>query len=98
MQPKAVWGKLGMKIVVIDFETANDHPSSACAIGITEIHDGKIISTEAHIIEPPTNIFRRSFTKIHGLKWEDCKGKLTFKDFYFDNISKFENADFSCCP
>ena len=83
-----------MRILAIDFETANDHKTSACAIGISEIQNGVIVSSEAQIIEPPTDIFRRSYTKIHGLTLKDCKGKPSFAEFYLKQRHRFEQADY----
>ena len=46
-----------MRIVAIDFETANASFSSACAIGISIYEDGEILSNEEYLIKPHNNHF-----------------------------------------
>lgn len=57
-----------MKIVVLDFETANYDQDSACALGVCIIEDWKLARSERWLIRPPTNEF--VFTYLHGLTWQ----------------------------
>ena len=41
-----------MHYFTIDFETANSHRGSVCAIGIVEVLDSKIINTFRSLINP----------------------------------------------
>ncbi len=61
--------------VAIDFETANHSRTSACAVGLVHVQDGKIIAEETLLIRPPQRQF--VFTYIHGLTWDDVKDEPT---------------------
>lgn len=70
-----------MEYTVIDFETANSSRSSACALGIVQVRDGKIINEINYLINPEEefdefNIF------IHGITPEMVKDKPTFKELW----------------
>lgn len=58
-----------MKVVALDFETANHGPESACALGLARIEEGAIVDQAGFLICPPDADFR--FTHVHGLRWED---------------------------
>jgi DNA polymerase-3 subunit epsilon len=62
--------------LVIDFETANVSPTSACSLGLVVIEDEAIIHTERFLIRTPTPVFM--FTHIHGLTWKDVENAPTF--------------------
>jgi DNA polymerase III subunit epsilon len=65
-----------MNFVAIDFETANRHPNSACAIGLVRVDNGIIVRQEYYQIRPPTAVFE--FTHIHHLTWEMVKNEPSF--------------------
>lgn len=88
---------------VIDFETANASPTSACSIGIIGVKNGKIVVEDYHLINPqepflPFNIL------IHHIKEEDVIDADTFDvlwdkiKHYFDHtivFSHFSGFDFN---
>jgi DNA polymerase-3 subunit epsilon len=57
--------------VAIDFETANETRTSACSIGVTWIEDGRVTSTEEHLIRPRELRFNPFNSAIHGIRAED---------------------------
>jgi DNA polymerase-3 subunit epsilon len=59
---------LGMTLnfVAIDFETANFDRASVCAVGLTKVVDGKIMSTESWFVTPPTGLDFTN-TYLHGI-------------------------------
>jgi DNA polymerase-3 subunit epsilon len=71
-----------MKIVAIDFETADFGADSACALGIVSIEDGRITRSEARLIKPPHETF--IFTYIHGITWDHVKDEADFCDVWDD--------------
>ena len=81
-----------MKIVAIDFETADFGADSACALGIVSIEDGKIPRSEARLIKPPREKF--VFTYIHGITWDDVKGEADFGDVWDDFRDHWIDADY----
>src|SRR5271169_1016896 len=60
-----------MKLVAIDFETADRSADSACAIGIVSIEKGKITKKGYRLIRPPRRHF--VFSYIHGISWADWR-------------------------
>jgi DNA polymerase-3 subunit epsilon len=81
-----------MKIVAIDFETADFGADSACALGIVSIEDGIIAKAEARLIRPPREKF--VFTYIHGLAWDDVKDAAEFGDVWDDLRGHWSDADY----
>lgn len=90
-----------MNFVAIDFETANSDRASACALGIANISDGKVITQEYHLIHPPRLEFNPYNVAVHGITKSDVIDKPNFYELwpyirhYFDNsIIIAHNASF----
>ena len=81
-----------MKILALDFETADYQPDSACALGLALIDDGTIVRTHTVLIRPPRQWFQ--FTYIHGITWNDVKNKPTFAEQWDELEEWFAEADF----
>jgi DNA polymerase-3 subunit epsilon len=60
-----------MRYVAIDFETANNDPTSACSVGLAKMEDGKIIDSFYSLILPPSRYFSPMNISIHGICPED---------------------------
>lgn len=64
--------------IAIDVETANNQPTSICAIGAVLVIDGIIKSTFYELVRPEPNWYIRYFsTSIHGIypnDTENCSG------------------------
>jgi DNA polymerase-3 subunit epsilon len=58
-----------VKILALDFETANAEPNSACQVALVRLENWRIVDAKAWLIRPPENRF--VFSDIHGLSWED---------------------------
>lgn len=84
-----------MKFLSLDFETANPSRNSACAIGLVLVEDGQIVRKETRLIKPPTSNF--TFTKIHGITWEDVKDEKTFVQIWPEIKHYFEECEFIVC-
>jgi DNA polymerase III subunit epsilon len=80
-----------MKLVAIDFETANRQPNSACALGIVQIEDRTIVHEEVFLIRPPSYHFE--FTKIHGIMWCDVAQAPTFQQVWTQIEDRIASAD-----
>ncbi|GER07931.1 DNA polymerase III subunit epsilon [Iodidimonas muriae] len=81
-----------MKIVVLDFETADTGADSACALGVVQIENGRICEEKAYLIRPPRQTFH--FTHIHGLTWQHVCDAPTFKELLPTITGHFTGADF----
>ena len=78
--------------LVIDFETANLSPTSACALGLVVIENHSIIHSERFLIRPPNELF--VFTHIHGLTWKDVKNAPHFGEIWEQKLAPwFEKAN-----
>ena len=57
--------------VAIDFETATARRDSACAVGLAACCSGRVVLARTYLIRPPRPRF--TFTRVHGLGWEDVE-------------------------
>ena len=78
--------------VAIDFETANQGKSSACAVGLAKAGEGIIEVARSFLVRPPTSRFE--FTHIHGLRWKDVRDKPTFGELWPTLRPLFDGAEF----
>lgn len=90
-----------MKFTAIDFETANEKRSSACALGIVCIEDGKVTEQCYYLIKPPDLYFNPFNVAIHGIRKKDVMDKPDFsqlwptiKHYFEDRIVIAHNASF----
>ena len=74
------------RVLVIDFETANISPTSACAIGAVLIENNEIIHKFHSFIKPPSKVFQ--FSYIHGITWDKVKDAPTFKEMWDQEFGK----------
>ena len=70
------------RFAAIDFETANGHRHSACAVGVSIVENGRIVDSIESLICPPDTEFW--FTHIHGLTWDDVCDAPTFDRVWND--------------
>jgi DNA polymerase-3 subunit epsilon len=81
-----------MKLVAIDFETADRSADSACAIGIVSIEKGKITKKGYRLIRPPRRHF--VFSYIHGISWADVEAQPTFNEVWDQFVPFWRDADY----
>jgi DNA polymerase III epsilon subunit-like protein len=65
----------GISFTAIDFETANGHRGSACAVGLVKVRDGCIVDTASWLIQPPPGIddFDPINVELHGITEQDVQ-------------------------
>ena len=90
-----------MDFVAIDFETANELPTSAIELGLAVVRNYKIVETRSWLIRPPDLRFNPYTTKIHGLSAKDIQDMPSFETLwpeisvYLNNqLVIAHNADF----
>jgi DNA polymerase III subunit epsilon len=81
-----------MKLVAIDFETADRSADSACAIGIVSIERGMITGKGFQLIRPPRRNFL--FSYIHGITWADVQGESSFIKVWDHFVPYWKDADY----
>ena len=81
-----------MKLVAIDFETADYGADSACALGIAVIEDGRVSKQGFRLIRPPRTRFY--FSHLHGIVWDDVKDADSFADVWDEFKEFWQDADY----
>ena len=76
-----------MKIVALDFETANSHAESACSLGVAVYEDGEIADSFEWYFHPHPRYNFFTFTSIHGISKEDVQDEREFV-YYYDELAK----------
>ncbi|MDE5731593.1 MAG: 3'-5' exonuclease [Bacteroidales bacterium] len=64
--------------IAIDFETANECPSSVCSIGAVLVRDGKITNSFYSLIRPEPEYYKWFCQKVHGITPEDTEDAPVF--------------------
>lgn len=81
-----------MRIVAIDFETANSSLASACSLGITIYNDGELVDSFEWYIKPHHRYNYFTNSHIHGIYEEDVINEKEFV-FYYEELEKiFEDS------
>ena len=62
----------------IDFETANEHRTSVCSVGIVLVRDREIIDTFYSLIRPEPEFYRYWNTRVHGITLADTANAPVF--------------------
>lgn len=55
----------------IDFETANNNPSSICSIGLVVVRNGEVVAREHRLVRPVPNFYTYFTTAVHGMTRRD---------------------------
>ncbi len=55
----------------IDFETANEQPSSVCSVGVVVVRGGEVVDSFYSLIKPEPEYYRWFCRRVHGLGPED---------------------------
>lgn len=66
----------------IDFETANQEPSSICSVGIVVVRNGTITERFYSLIQPEPNYYSYGNSNIHGLTAEDTNNARVFSEVW----------------
>ena len=73
-----------MRIVALDFETANNHSQSACALGITVFEEGELVEEYNFLIRPHEKYrhFAMRNIEIHGISPEMVEDEKEWDEVY----------------
>ena len=55
----------------IDFETANQYPTSVCSVGVGVVRDGVVVEKYYSLIKPEPEFYTYWNTRVHGLTMND---------------------------
>ena len=62
----------------IDFETANNIPSSVCSVGVVVVRDGLFADSFYSLIQPEPNYYTYWCSRVHGLTRADTEEAPVF--------------------
>ena len=62
----------------IDFETANEQPSSVCSVGVVIVRNGEIVDSFYSLIHPEPEYYQWFCQQVHGLGPEDTEDAPVF--------------------
>ena len=66
----------------IDFETANEWPSSVCSVGIVVVREGRITDSFYSLIHPEPEYYQWFCRRVHGLSAADTEDAPVFPDVW----------------
>lgn len=70
----------------IDFETANECPSSVCSVGVVIVRGGEVVDSFYSLIHPEPEYYRYFCQQVHGLCEEDTCDAPVFP-FVWESIA-----------
>jgi DNA polymerase-3 subunit epsilon len=85
-------GWLPPVFAAIDFETANLHPRSACAVSVVRVEAGRLAEGRDLLINPPPGPFL--FTWLHGIRRRDVRSAEGFRSAWSRLLPLFDGACF----
>ena len=71
-----------LDFAAIDFETANEFPSSVCSVGVVVVRDGEVADTFYSLIHPEPEYYQWFCQRVHGLCAEDTEDAPVFPDVW----------------
>ncbi len=76
--------------VTIDFETANNEPTSVCSVGIVIVRDCQIVDSFYSLIKPEPEYYNYRCSMVHGLTEEDTCNAPVFPEVWEQIAQKIE--------
>ena len=74
----------------IDFETANQHRSSVCSVGVVVVHNGKVTDKLYRLIKPTPNFYTYWCTEVHGMTNADTDDAMDFPEVWAEIASHIQ--------
>ncbi len=81
-----------MKIIAVDFETANEQRASACSVGLAWIENDQVVRVEERFIRPKDMRFSSFNIAIHGIRPEHVEDAGEFPEVMDEFADDFAGA------
>ena len=81
--------------IAIDFETANQQPSSVCSVGVVMVHNGLVADSFYSLIQPEPNYYNYWCQRVHGLSQYDTDDAPVFSKVWEQLEEKIADVFFS---
>jgi DNA polymerase-3 subunit epsilon len=88
-----------MRIVGMDFETANPGNGSICAIGLAGLDNGKLVDKREWLIKPhkECDYFCSFCVECHGINYWDVRKSPAFSDVWLEMSQFLQEYDVVVC-
>lgn len=83
--------------IAIDFETANQQPSSVCSVGAVMVQNGQVADSFYSLIQPEPNYYSYFCQRVHGLGHDDTDHAPVFPTVWLQLEQRMARA-FSTLP
>lgn len=80
--------------IAIDFETANQHRSSICSMGLVVVNNGVITENFYHLVKPNPHFYCSWATDIHGITKIDTINEPSFPEVWQSIAENFADLPF----
>lgn len=67
-----------ISFAAIDFETANENPTSVCSVGVVVVRQGEIVDRFYSLIRPEPNYYHYWNIRVHGIQAHDTANAPIF--------------------
>lgn len=74
----------------IDFETANNEPTSVCSVGIVIVRDGQMVDSFYSLIKPEPEYYNFWCSQVHGLTASDTEDAPVFPEVWAQIAPRLE--------
>ena len=81
--------------IAIDFETANQQPSSVCSVGVVMVRNGQVADSFYSLIHPEPNYYNYWCQRVHGLSQCDTEDAPVFSNVWQRLEEKIADVFFS---
>ena len=81
--------------IAIDFETANQEPSSVCSVGVVMVRDGQIVDSFYSLIQPEPDYYSYWCQRVHGITQIETDDAPVFSKVWERLEEKITNVFFS---
>ena len=82
MQTEISHALASLNFSAIDFETANEHRASACAVGVVRVRGGQIVETYATLLRPRVLRVDWRNQQVHGISEAQLRHAPTLADVW----------------
>ena len=80
--------------IAIDFETANQQPSSVCSVGAVMVRDGQVVDSFYSLIQPEPNYYNYWYQRVHGISENDTDDAPVFSHVWQQLEERIANVFF----
>ncbi len=81
--------------IAIDFETANQEPSSVCSVGVVMVRHGQVADSFYSLIQPEPNYYNYWCQRVHGLSQRDTDNAPVFSKVWQQLEAKISDVFFA---